>query len=206
MPEFFPPLTRRAEYTGEAGIAGYRRYRAEIRADCVRRCVYCDCPEDLLGGGPMMELDHFRPQKHYPDLDNDPTNLVYSCRSCNNKKRADWPAGKGAAATHVGGEGYLDMFAVQRNIYLHVVDSGELQALQPPAMYLIRRLALNRPLMRYLRRRAILQEALQRRLAELIPKVEKRIATAEVKDKPLFQEILDVLRQQQAFNATVSWN
>lgn len=206
MPEFFPALTRRPEYAGEAGVAGYRKYRAEIRDDCVRRCVYCDCPEDLIGGGPMMELDHFRPQKQFPDLEEAPANLVYSCRSCNNKKRADWPAGAGTANTHVGGEGYLDAFAVQRAAYLRVIDSGELEALQPPAMYLIRQLALNRPLMRHLRRRAILQDFLQRRLTDLIPRIEKRIPAAGPEDKPLFEEVLIFLRQQQAFNAMVLWS
>jgi hypothetical protein len=193
-------------YEGEAGIGGYRRYRSEIREDCIHRCVYCDCPEDLIGGDPMMELDHFRPQKHYPDLHDDPTNLVYSCRSCNNKKRADWPAGADVAVTHMAGEGYLDVFTVERRNYLCIADSGELQALQGPATYLIRRLALNRPLMRHLRRRAILQDALQTRLATLIDKIEKRIAMAQQQDKPLFEEILEVLRQQQAFNAMMTWN
>ena len=195
MNEFFPKLRRRKEYRGKPGVSGHRRFRAEIAEDCLRRCVYCDCAEDDIGGDPMMELDHFRPEALFAHLCDEPTNLVYACRSCNGKKRHDWPAGEGTM-THVNGAGYLDPFTDERQMYFRVAASGEVQPLNPPAAYLVSRLALNRPLLQMLRRRSILRACLKPKIEAAIALLEERIEHSPHAASWLIQ-VRDVLRAQQ---------
>lgn len=144
---FLPKLARRTAYIGERGVYGYGTYKKEICEDCQHRCVYCDLHANSLGGYGAMELDHFRPKskKLFPHLKEDPLNLLLSCRSCNGKKRDDWPAGTKTNDTHVNGAGYVDPFD-DRQVYFEVGPDGCLLAKQPPARYVIDQLALNRPL------------------------------------------------------------
>lgn len=71
----------------------YRQYREELAADFNHHCGYCgdsDSPRKEC-----FEIDHFVPKKHLNTIsENDYTNLVYACRSCNNAKRAKWPTEK----------------------------------------------------------------------------------------------------------------
>lgn len=151
---YFPRLVRRARYTSQSK---YNRYRNEIREDSKFRCVYCDVHELELGCDPetrdqRMTLDHLRPQSLYNHLKNDPCNLVLSCGTCNQKKADDWPA-YGTSSTVNRNAGYLDPFEVDRTNFFRVEDDGSLTPLQPPATYMIRSLALNRPAARRIRRR-----------------------------------------------------
>jgi hypothetical protein len=200
LSNFFPKLRRRDQYAGTTGISGYRRFRVEVADDCQRRCVYCDSRDVEIGGDPMMELDHFRPWSQFQTLKEEPTNLVFACRSCNGKKRNDWPAGSGEA-TQINGEGYVDPFDQDRQHYFCVNASGEVVDVQPPAAYVIRRLALNRPLLKCLRRRSILLVELRSRIATAILRLEEEIKQAPPEKVPLFQELIAILRLQENFNA-----
>lgn len=116
-----------------------------------------------------MELDHFRPKAEalFPELEDEPTNLVLSCRSCNGKKRDDWPAGKTKGKTHVGGYGYIDPFKVQRSLYFEVVSNGELRGKKAPAAYVIEHLSLNRPFAMAVRARRVLRVRLHQAIDSL---------------------------------------
>lgn len=122
-----------------------------------------------------MELDHFRPKSKnfYPHLKNDPFNLLLSCRSCNGKKRDDWPAGTGTNDTHVNGVGYIDPFD-DRQLYFEVDPDGRMLAKQPPASYAIDQLALNRPLAVSVRHRTIVL----RKLKSAADRLQQEIDTA----------------------------
>jgi hypothetical protein len=156
---FFPTIVRRAQYIGEPKVYTYRKYKSEIAEDCAHRCVYCDCHCNSLGGQVLMELDHFRPKSvlHFPELENEPKNLVLACRSCNGKKRDDWPAGKAMETTHVDGLGYIDPFETQRPLYFNVEERGTLAANKDPAAYMIEQLSLNRPFAVAIRARRLLR-------------------------------------------------
>lgn len=170
---FFGPLKRRPTYVGTKGVSGYGRYRDEIAEDCKHRCVYCDHSEKDLGGPPMMELDHLRPQSSFKDLEKSPTNLLYACRSCNGKKGNDWPAGK-SERTYENGIGYVDPFKESRAEFFAVSACGRVQPREDPAKYVIERLGLNRSLLQLLRQRRFLAG----RLRQIIVDVEPRVNTA----------------------------
>lgn len=179
---FLPKLTRRTAYTGEKGIYGYWTYKREVCEDCQHRCVYCDLHANSLGGYSAMELDHFRPKakSFFPHLKEDPLNLLLSCRSCNGKKRDDWPAGTKTDDTHVNGAGYVDPFD-DRQLYFEVSPDGCLLAKQPPAKYVIDQLALNRPLAVSVRNKLIVLRKLKSAAEQLKQEITAACATKDMK-------------------------
>lgn len=84
----------------------YKKYRSQLAADFNHRCGYCndlDTPRKEY-----FEIDHFVPKDIMKTMtDNDYSNLVYACHSCNNAKRAKWPS-KDEKISFVGNEGWID--------------------------------------------------------------------------------------------------
>lgn len=173
LPEFFPPLKRRAKYTAKknGGTYAYRYFREhfqnEIAEDCVCRCVYCDSHEDEMGGREQMQIDHFRPYTRagFDHLEDSPENFHHACVRCNSLKSDKWPS-KSPTEPHDGTVGFIDPFSDDRRRYFKVADDGELLPLRPPALYLIRVLALNRRHLKLLRLRRILNSQLRAYFAE----------------------------------------
>lgn len=70
----------------------YKDYKHLLREDFKQRCGYCG-DHDFFSET-FYEVDHLVPKKQLNSIaENDYSNLVYSCRSCNNSKRAKWPSG-----------------------------------------------------------------------------------------------------------------
>ena len=69
--------------------SNYRKYKLELREDFHQRCGYCG-DHDFFRQT-YYEIDHFVPKSIDKKHINDYSNLVYSCRSCNNAKRDRWP-------------------------------------------------------------------------------------------------------------------
>src|SRR5579859_6300175 len=65
-----------------------------LECDC--RCVYCD--RDMLQDRDIAYFfshsDHLLPKSKYPQLADDPTNRVLSCKACNTLK-GDWDPSAG---------------------------------------------------------------------------------------------------------------
>lgn len=161
---YFPRLERRKTYST---FSAYREYRQEIREDCQGRCVYCDAHENEIGGAESMTLDHFRPKDKFGHLAHDPSNLVWSCQTCNRNKSNYWPA-IGTTSTFVKRGGFVDPFTEDMHEYFSIEASGELIPLKRPARYLIQTLKLNRQGVKVLREaRRVLCESRAARLRKL---------------------------------------
>ncbi len=66
----------------------FKSYSEEIvkealKKDFFKRCYLC---EEVTR---HFEVEHFYPQKHYPNLENDYNNLFYACQKCNKIKPKD---------------------------------------------------------------------------------------------------------------------
>lgn len=84
----------------------YHDYRQYLEVDFSHHCGYCgDCDKPRRND---FEIDHFIPKKIMKSIrENDYSNLVYSCRSCNNSKRAKWPT-KDELVCNDGHCGWID--------------------------------------------------------------------------------------------------
>ena len=67
----------------------YGDYKPFLKKDFCGRCAYCNLLDETITT--PFEVDHFIPRAVFKhgrmDLDTDYTNLVYSCKKCNNAKR-----------------------------------------------------------------------------------------------------------------------
>jgi hypothetical protein len=105
--------------------------------------VYCDITYCEIGFEGMV-LDHFRPQRHFPALCNNPYNLVLSCPKCNRLKSDLWPAGVDCPETFKDNCGFVDPFIESMQSYFSIKTDGMIEPLRPPATYLEKVLHLNR--------------------------------------------------------------
>jgi uncharacterized protein (TIGR02646 family) len=168
---YFPKIERRLKYKTKKGgkfYVTYSEYHDEVSEDCQHRCVYCDV---LLSesGGEGMHIDHFRPQKHFPELVGIPHNLVLACAKCNRQKWDWWPEKDGTSAN--GKCGFVDPFDPNRSEFFCVDKAGHVVALKDPAQYIIDLLILNRPSRRVLRR----ARSLNHEANELIDAVQREL-------------------------------
>lgn len=73
-------------------VSNHGLHREDLKIDFQNRCGYCNDIDTWRYV--WFEIDHFVPQHHLKTISTtDYSNLVYSCRSCNNAKRAKWPTG-----------------------------------------------------------------------------------------------------------------
>jgi uncharacterized protein (TIGR02646 family) len=66
----------------------YRQYKETLRHDFFFSCAYCTITEheaETIN----FNIDHYEPQSLNPELTNSYSNLMYSCRYCNNYKGED---------------------------------------------------------------------------------------------------------------------
>lgn len=100
-------------------------HKPDLREDFHRHCAYCfsnDAFRDTY-----FEVDHFVPrfiiQKSRKISLTEYSNLVYSCRFCNNNKRAQWPS-KRITVYNNGKEGFVDPCTKEIDKHLYRTKDG----------------------------------------------------------------------------------
>lgn len=71
----------------------YKSYKPFLRREFDHTCVYCDVWESEMGGKKSFHIDHYRPKEkpQFKHLITEYSNLLYSCRDCNEFKDDYWP-------------------------------------------------------------------------------------------------------------------
>lgn len=69
----------------------YKLWKELVAREGFYQCVYCALPEPQLGGQRNFHVEHYRPKKKFPKLENDIKNLFYACPICNVFKGDSWP-------------------------------------------------------------------------------------------------------------------
>ena len=122
------PQSRTARRHGPIGYRAYGRYRPWLRDEFAFRCAYCLKREAWGQVTFDFEIDHFQPVSIVPSRKLDYSNLVYSCHSCNKRKRA----------TKTG-----DPFILLTSDKVRMLSDGALRAADHEAEKLIEVLDLN---------------------------------------------------------------
>lgn len=187
---FYPDIVRRTTYSTKidgAYYANYSHYETEITEDCKQRCVYCDITLSEHGGE-GMQLDHFKPQKHFERLKKDPNNLVLACPKCNRLKSDHWPVKE-----EIGLNGFLDPFTSERSKWYHVKPCGIIEHNDSNATALkIEILRLNRPARVQIRRKRLIEKRvsdIDERLNEKLIALRSKMTSGVLAD--LHSELLD---------------
>lgn len=109
MPVFRDNTPKRRNIT--TAVATYSAHKADLQIDFFNRCGYCNAPDSWKIA--YYEVDHFIPYKRNKIIfltiksPTDYSNLVYSCRSCNNAKRNKWPTND-QTLPYKNNEGFID--------------------------------------------------------------------------------------------------
>jgi len=157
-------------YTGNE-LVNYRGYKDFLETDFNQRCGYTDCHQFWFGGKRTFQIDHFKPQKYFPELETKYFNLVYSCSYVN---RAKW---------HDSGN-YIDPCDSDYNEHFYRDGLGNIfpKANSEAANYMYKKLKL------FLKRYAIIWmlDQLEQKMFKLQELIE---ATGDAEAKALFLEV-----------------
>jgi len=101
---------RRSVPTKSPNEGEWRKHKPDLREDFNHCCGYCGAYDGYRHT--WYEVDHFIPKSLFKDLgitfsNVEYSNLVYSCKFCNNIKSSKWPS-KDVNISHVNNEGFVD--------------------------------------------------------------------------------------------------
>lgn len=126
-----------------AKVNHYREHRDHLKVDYKNRCGYCNSIDTWRFV--WFEIDHFVPQKYLIKIaDNEYSNLVYACRSCNNAKRAHWPT-KDEFIHNQNDEGFIDPCDDNYNSQFSRLDNGRIKAETKLGTWMYCKLKLYKP-------------------------------------------------------------
>lgn len=123
----------------------YQEYKSILCEDFHRRCGYCGDHEFFRET--FYEIDHFIPKKLAPEKANEYSNLVYSCRTCNNSKRDKWPTGD-AAHPNDGLKGWIDPCDAQYSAQFDRLKDGSIRSKTKLGLWMWGALSLGNPIHR----------------------------------------------------------
>ena len=97
----------------------YRQYKDYLREDFQHKCGYCNDDDMWSGGKSFYHIDHFAPKSLFSSLENEYSNLVYSCPFCNRAKSNDWVGETyEVSINEEKGIGYIDPCSYEYNRHL----------------------------------------------------------------------------------------
>jgi hypothetical protein len=129
-------------------VAKYSNHKPDLKIDFFSRCGYCNATDTWKTV--YYEVDHFIPYKREKKIfltiktPEDYSNLVYSCRSCNNAKRNKWPTNNQNVPNR-NNEGFVDPCDAQYVNHFERTDNGEIQYTTDLGEWMYYALKLHKP-------------------------------------------------------------
>ena len=157
-------------------VSKYHYHKENLRIDFGYKCGYCNDHE--IWRNSFYEIDHFIPKAYLSDKEKtEYWNLVYSCRFCNNSKRAKWPTNDRSIHNN-GSVGFIDPCSIEYDEQFERDDFGRIIPTKELGKWMFENLNLG------LKRHAIIWQLVK--LDETIDLVENlfpNIKNQEIKDK-----------------------
>lgn len=138
MSPFSYPKAKHARTQQPPTFNSYPRYKPYLQREFSAQCVYCRIP-DALKGYEAFHVEHYRPQKSFPELECAYENLFYSCGNCNRSKGSYWPQAHEEKTRFIPNPCDHVMFE-----HLRFVD-GDVMARTEAGQFAVERLDLNDP-------------------------------------------------------------
>lgn len=123
----------------------YQEYKPLLREDFHQRCGYCGDHDYFRET--FYEIDHFVPKTLASEREHDYSNLVYSCRTCNNSKRAKWPTGD-VTKPNDGKEGWIDPCEIDYAVQFDRLSDGSIKSKTELGAWMWKALTLGNPIHR----------------------------------------------------------
>ena len=103
----------------------WTEHKADLKEDFNSHCAYCDSYDGFRNT--YYEVDHFIPKDFFKILGNiglcQYDNLVYSCKFCNNAKRAKWTT-QSEMLHNDGIKGFVDPCLLEYDTHLYRTTEG----------------------------------------------------------------------------------
>lgn len=112
----------------------YGEYLDILREDFAGICGYCGKSEYVTKNA--FEIDHFIPRKYAPELEEDYSNLVYSCYECNRKKASKWPS-KDKNRQFLDGIGFVDPVSEEYDVHMERDAQGNIIGKTAAGRYMV---------------------------------------------------------------------
>lgn len=126
----------------ELTITDWRSHKAELEEDFLGICGYCG--KHFKATICDSQIEHFIPKKKYPQYENKYSNLILSCKVCNNKKRSDWPSNDPLKnITDDGKAGYVDPATDEFDNHLERTSDGTIIGKTDVGRYMAKRFGFN---------------------------------------------------------------
>ena len=154
--------------------SNYRKYKLELREGFHQRCGYCG-DHDFFRQT-YYEIDHFVPSSIDENGINIYSNLVYSCRSCNNSKSDKWPT-KDSSIPNDEQKGWIDPCDLLYSDQFERMEDGSIRAITELGNWMWTALGLGNP-----NHRLIWQ---LESLRELLDKADKMDITNSIEQKKI---------------------
>jgi hypothetical protein len=124
-------------------VTHYSEHKVDLKIDFRNRCGYCNDHDSWRKT--WYEIDHFVPKEFLKELtEASYSNLVYSCRSCNNSKRAKWPT-KSETESIIDDTGFLDPCHKDYNDQFERTNLGRIRYLTNLGEWMFKALKLDKP-------------------------------------------------------------
>lgn len=123
----------------ELEISNWKEHKFELIEDFHGICGYCG--KHFVATLCVSQIDHFRPRSVYPEYENKYSNLVLSCKVCNNKKKKDWPSADPMKnITDDAKKGYIDPASDEFDVHLERNEDGSIVGKTEVGKYIVKRL------------------------------------------------------------------
>lgn len=115
-----PPIKQ----TVSTVVSKYQNHRPILKKNFRGKCGYCN--DNDFWRNTYYEIDHYIPKKYLTEAEEkEYWNLIYSCRYCNNSKRAKWPT-KDRNIENNGKEGFVNPYSKEYDLLFERDNEGRI--------------------------------------------------------------------------------